>query len=189
MPIEIFRAFGDQAAWDDPDDELVLNVGRTLRLGPHPAYMAFWKCKNVMKRLDEWETHFRSDAALRDAGENATHKAIYLSDAGCFDEVVAGPKADAAALQYVEFFQAPADASNDAIAKHFKARASKHPKGALNHVVRRIGLLGPTALGDMAVWTFADYVGVETILREEHPDGPLKPTMAGVYRRFGKEIL
>jgi hypothetical protein len=41
MPIEIFRALGDQASWTDPIDALVLNVGRTLRLGPHPAYMAF----------------------------------------------------------------------------------------------------------------------------------------------------
>jgi len=189
MPIEIFRAFGDQAAWDDPNDRLVLNIGRTLRLGPHPAYMAFWKCAHVMRRLDEWEEHFRSDHALKDAGENATHKTIWLSDAGCFDEVVEGPMADAKGLQYVEFFQAPAEVANEAVAAHFKARAGKHPKGVLNHVVRRIGLLAPSAMGDMAVWTFPDYVALEAILREEHAEGPLTPTMAGAYRRFGREIL
>lgn len=186
MPIEIFRALGDQASWDDPDDKLVLNVGRTLRLGPHPAYLAFWRCKG-MARLDEWEAHFQSDSGRNDVYEMATHRAINLSDAGCFDEVVAGPPAEGG-LQYVEFLDAPRAAPDAAMADHFRARATRHSYATLNHVVRRIGLIGGP-LGDMAVWTVADYVALEPLARETHADGPFRPRQAGVYRRFGQEIL
>ena len=186
VPIEIFRALGDQASWTDPDDALVLNVGRTLRLGPHPAYMAFWKCKG-MARLDEWEAHFQSDAGHSDVHEQATHRAIHLIDAGCFDEIVEGPRADGG-LQYVEFLDAPPGASNQAMAEHFTGRAQRHVPAVLNHVIRRVGLLGGPR-GDMAVWTVADYRALESLAREAHPDGPYKPRRAGVYRAFGKEIL
>ena len=53
LPLEIFRQLGDQSAWVDPDDTLVGSFGRTMRLGPMPSYLAFWKCKG-MKRMDEW---------------------------------------------------------------------------------------------------------------------------------------
>ncbi|MGH6719731.1 MAG: hypothetical protein ACREER_10470 [Alphaproteobacteria bacterium] len=186
IPIELFRALGDQASWTDPDDALVLNVGRTLRLGPHPPYMAFWTCKG-MARLDEWEAHFQSDAGLGDTYEQATHKAIHLSDAGCFDEIVAGPRAEDG-LQYIEFLDVPAAAADAAMAEHFARRAERQRPAVLNHVVRRIGHLGGP-LGDMAVWTVADYVGLEPLARQAHPEGPFRPRQAGVYRRFGREIL
>jgi hypothetical protein len=51
LPLEIFRQLGDQSAWVDPDDTLVGSFGRTMRLGPMPSYLAFWKCKG-MKRMD-----------------------------------------------------------------------------------------------------------------------------------------
>ncbi len=186
VPVELFRALGDQASWTDPDDELVLNVGRTLRLGPHPAYMAFWRCKG-MARLDEWEAHFQSAAGLADSYEQATHKAIHLSDAGCFDEIAAGPRADGG-LQYIEFLDVPGDTADTAMAEHFARRAERHVPADLNHVVRRIGLMGGP-LGDMAVWTTPDYAGLEPLAREAHPEGPFRPRRAGVYRRFGQEIL
>ncbi len=186
IPIELFRAFGDQASWTEAGDELVLNIGRTLRLGPHPPYMAFWRCKG-MARLDEWEAHFNSEAGLADTYEQATHKAIYLSDAGCFDEVIAGPRAEGG-LHYVEFFDAPVASESGAMAEHFEARAKRHPTTQLNHVVRRIGRLG-APLGDMAVWTVADYVALEPLAREDHAPGPFRPHAAGVYRPFGAEIL
>jgi hypothetical protein len=148
--------------------------------------MAFWKCKG-MARLDEWEAHFRSDAGMNDAYEMATHRAINLSDAGCLDEVIEGPRAEGG-LQYIEFFDAPRAASSAAMADHFAARAARHGHATLNHVVRRIGLLGGP-LGDMAVWTVADYVALEPLARAAHADGPFKPRQAGVYRRFGREIL
>ena len=186
MPIEIFRALGDQASWVDPDDDLVLNVGRTLRLGPHPAYMAFWRCKG-MARLDEWEAHFQSDAGRADAYEMATHRAIDLTHGGCLDEIVTGPRAEDG-LQYIEFLDVPRAASDAALADHARTRAAAHGHAVLNHVVRRVGLIGGP-LGDMIVWTVRDYVALEPLARERHPDGPFKPREAGVYRRFGREIL
>ena len=186
MPVELFRALGDQSSWIDPEDALVLSVGRTLRLGPHPAYLAFWRCKG-MARLDEWEAHFQSDAGLGDTAELATHKAIHISDAGCFDEVVQGPRAGGG-LHYIEFLDVPAATANEALAEHFARRAERHHPAVLNHVVRRVGLLGGP-LGDMAVWTVADYVGLEPLARERHAPGPFRPRRAGVYRPFGREIL
>ncbi|MBM3583847.1 MAG: hypothetical protein FJX36_05275 [Alphaproteobacteria bacterium] len=186
MPIEIFRALGDQASWVDPEDELVLNVGRTLRLGPHPAYLAYWRCRG-MARLDEWEAHFRSDAGMADAYEMATHRAIHLIHAGCFDEVVVGPRAEGG-LQYIEYLDVPRAVPDTALADHFAARAARHGHARLNHVIRRVGLIGGP-LGDMAVWTVADYVALEPLAREAHDDRPFRPRQAGVYRRFGQEIL
>jgi hypothetical protein len=186
IPIELFRAFGDQASWDDAQDKLVLNIGRTLRLAPHPAYMAFWRCKG-MARMDEWEEHFNSEAGRNDAYEQATHKAIHLIDAGCFDEVVAGPPAEGG-LQYVEFLDAPISVETEAMAEHFAARAGRHGDARLNHVVRRIGRLG-APLGDMAVWTVSDYRALEPLAREGHAPGPFRPHAAGVYRPFGREVL
>ncbi|MSP83347.1 MAG: hypothetical protein EXQ94_10545 [Alphaproteobacteria bacterium] len=187
LPLEIFRMLGDQASWVDPDDKLVLNVARTMRIGPHPGYLAFWRCPG-MKRLDEWEAHFNSAAALADVYERASLVAINLSDAGCYDEVIVGPPAEGG-LQYIEFFDAGSAPEDGEIALHFEARARAYPDARLNFVVRRIGLLGPKALGDIAVWTFRDYVAVEAIARERHAPGPCRPHAAGVYRPFGKEIL
>lgn len=187
LPLEIFRMLGDQASWVDPDDKLVLNVARTMRIGPHPGYLAFWRCPSI-KRLDEWEAHFNSAAALADVYERASLLAINLSDAGCYDELVAGPPA-AGGLHYIEFFDAGREPDSAVIARHFESRARAYPDAQLNHVVRRIGLLGPKALGDMAVWTFRDYVALEAIARENQVSGPCRPHAAGVYRAFGKEIL
>ena len=56
-------------------------------------------------------------------------------------------------------------------------------------MLRRIGHLGPAHIGDPVVWTFPGYAAAEGIFREIHPDGPMRPVQAGVYRRFGEEIL
>jgi hypothetical protein len=187
MPLEIFRALGDQATWTDPTDRLVLNLARTLRLGPHPAYLAFWKC-DTMRRLDEWEDYFNSDAGLRDVPELASLRSIHISDAGCYDEVIEGPQAEGG-LQYVEFLDLPAPAERAEVAEHFVRRAQRYADARLNLVVRRVGRLGPAALGDMAVWTFPSYVALEAIVRDAPPQGPFRPFTAGVYRAFGRETL
>ena len=95
LPLEIFRQLGDQSAWVDPDDTLVGSFGRTMRLGPMPSYLAFWKCKG-MKRMDEWEAHFNSPEAQFDVAERATHRAIHLQYGGCYDELITGPAVDPA---------------------------------------------------------------------------------------------
>ncbi|MFP6743770.1 MAG: hypothetical protein VCB77_01105 [Alphaproteobacteria bacterium] len=187
MPLEIFRAMGDHGAWTDPDDSLFANLARTMRIGPHPANMAFWKC-NGLERMDEWEAFFRSDEGMRDTHEQASLRTLHLKNAGCYDEVVEGPR-PTEGLQYVEFFDFSSDVTDERIAEHFAGRAASQGQAILNIVVRRIGLLGPVHIGDIAVWTVPSYADGEGIFREHHDDGPLGPNQAGVYRAFGQEIL
>jgi hypothetical protein len=53
---KVVAASSDQWAREHPDDELVLNIGRTWRLGPRPGvYMTVWRVRDlaVLKRWDE----------------------------------------------------------------------------------------------------------------------------------------
>lgn len=186
-PLEVFRHLGDHGAWGDPEDTLFANLARTMRIGPHPANMAFWQCKGL-ERLDEWEAFFRSDEGRSDIHEQASLRVLNLMNGGCYDELVEGPRPDGG-LQYVEFFDFPPGLDSAEIAEAFAARAEAHGEGTLNLVLRRIGLLSPHHIGDPAVWTFPSYAAAEGIFRERHPEGPLRPIQAGVYRRFGQEAL
>lgn len=189
MDVEIFRVLGDQSWWEEADeegdDELVAQLGRTLRLGPHPFYMTLWRCRGFDK-LDEWEAHFNSDAARRDTLAKASHKAIHLCDAGCYDELLTGPEIDSD-LQYVEYFKAP-DGADDMITGAFKKRAEKHTGGTLNLVLHRIGRLGPDP-GGMAVWTFPNYDALSPIVRDMTVHQDIEIRSMGVYRGWGREIL
>jgi hypothetical protein len=187
MPLEIFRYLGNQAAWTAPEDQLVGSFGRTMRIGPMPSYLAFWKCDG-MSRMDEWEDHFRSDAGIRDTHELATHRAIHLQKAGCYDELLTGLAADREALFYIEYFGAGNSISNAQIATHFRDRAERQAGATLHFVLRRIGRLGPDP-GAMAVWSVADYVALEAFTRVDLDADPYRPVDIGVYRWFGKEIL
>ena len=64
MPIEIFRQLGNQAsAWaEGAADRMILQLGRTLRLGPAPSYLCLWEIPDL-SRLDSWEAYFHSPAA------------------------------------------------------------------------------------------------------------------------------
>lgn len=186
MAIEIFRIFGQQTAWTAPEDTMIANLGRTMRVGPHPSYMCFWRIKG-MARMDEWEIYFRTEEGLRDLSAAAALRAIHFERSGLYDEIVSGPPLGDG-LHYVEFFGADEDAADEDIHDHFATRAKQHSNGKIGFVLRRIGLLGPEP-GGLAVWTFPNYVDMESIARERHGASPFRPTMAGVYRNFGDEIL
>jgi hypothetical protein len=40
-----------------PQDELIMMIGRTFRMGPQPNYMAVWRAHSFA-RLDEWKAAF-----------------------------------------------------------------------------------------------------------------------------------
>lgn len=189
MDVEIFRALGDQSWWaeadEEGDDDLVAQLGRTLRLGPYPFYMTLWRCRGLDK-LDKWEAHFNSDAALRDNLARASHKAIHLCDAGCYDELYTGPAINHG-LQYIEYFKAP-DGAGDMIAEAFEKRAEKYTNGTLNLVLQRIGRMGPDP-GGMAIWTFPDYAALSPIVRDLEIHKDIEILSMGAYRGWGKEIL
>lgn len=43
---QVVSASNERWARDHPDDELVLLIGRTWRLGPKPPYLAIWRIKD-----------------------------------------------------------------------------------------------------------------------------------------------
>ncbi|HZT17809.1 MAG TPA: hypothetical protein VFA23_00325 [Dongiaceae bacterium] len=187
MPIEIFRRLGDQSSWTAAEDQLVGSFGRTMRLGPIPGYLAFWRCKG-MARMDEWEAHFRTPEAQRDIAEQATHRAIHLQHAGCYDELAGETAVDRGMLFCIEYFAAPSRTSDEEVLRHYRARAARQPAARLSFLLRRIGRLGPDP-GALAVWSLADYVALEAFERAREDDDPLRPAAVGVYRWFGREIL
>jgi hypothetical protein len=188
MHFEIFSVLGDQAWWvnsdPDSDDEVVAQLARTLRLGPHPAYMAIWRCRGFEK-LDEWERYFHSDEARADIRAVASHKAINLSDAGCYDELISGGEFTDG-LHYIEYFNP--DPSPESLKEAFSARADTFKDGELKLLLRRIGVFGPDP-GGMAIWTFPDYKSLEGIVRDTDGQRELGIENSGAYRNWGKEIL
>ena len=57
-----------QAGWDDAygEDRLLLNVGRTWRLGPEPEYIGVWHSPaHGLGRIDDWDRIFRDGALER----------------------------------------------------------------------------------------------------------------------------
>jgi hypothetical protein len=59
MPIEIFRQLGNQgSAWaDGAEDRMILQLGRTMRIGPAPSYFCLWEIPDL-GRLDAWGSLF-----------------------------------------------------------------------------------------------------------------------------------
>ncbi len=186
-PMEVFRYYADQSSWTDPEDGLVGLFGRTMRLGPYPAYLAFWKCKG-MARMDEWEAYFRSDAYLEHQSELATLQIIHLVRGGCYDVLVEGPAPAPDSLICIEYFGAPAAMADAAVVGRFRRREAVGAGACLSFVLRRIGRLGPDP-GCLAVWSFADYVTLEAFQRTDLDGDPLGPVETGIYRWFGRDIL
>jgi hypothetical protein len=185
-PVEVFRALGGQSAWKDPSDDLLGQIGRTMRLGPHPAYMSFCRF-NDFRRLDEWEAHFRSEKHVGDRQMHAKHLAIHHFRAGCYEEIIPARRL-IRGLYYVEFFATGPDRHQADSAAYFAARQRQHPDARLAMVMERIGLLAPEP-GGMAVWEVDSYTALETLAREVDATVEIRLATAGVYRDFAEEIL
>ncbi len=186
VPIEVFRYLGDQqSSWAEGQvDRMVLQLGRTLRLGPSPSYLAFWRIPDI-SRADAWEAYFASDAASRNRRSAAMHRAVHIQRAGFYDELVAAtPHADG--FHYIEYFEA--DGSAEDIEAAFKARADTHLEAALTFLLRRIGFLGPDP-PHLAVWHVPAFRGIEGLARGAPASPPVRVCTAGVYRPLGSETL
>lgn len=187
MPSALFRHLGDQqSSWvEGARDRMVLQLGRTLGLGPQPSYLAFWKIEGL-GRLDDWEAYFGADAWLANRRSRAMHRAIHIQRAGLYDELTESlPVGDG--IHYVEYFDAPAAADDATVAAQFGNRARRHGAGNLSLLLRRIGLLGP-APPHLAVWTFPNHVTLNDLARDRPERGPACPVTAGIYRRLGREM-
>ena len=188
VPIEIFRHMGDQSqSWVEPDaDQMILQLGRTLRFGPDPTYLAFWRIAGL-ERLDDWERYFSSPAWHDNTRSQAMHRAIHIQHAGLYDELT-DPVDAGDGLHAVEFINAPHSTTDAILHDHYVARAAHHSEGVLNLLLRRVGVVGPEP-AHLAVWTFPSYVAMDDFMRRD-PDGPgINVVSLGIYRRLGDEIL
>ena len=192
-----------QSGWEGSwsEDQMILSVGRTWRLGPEPEYMTVWYTPTAgLGRLDDWDKVFRSGEA--DALEKPFRELARIERAGCYEALldpVRQPATTTATAEksvasggvqgiyYAEFFE-PAG-SNDAIRDLYAERAASHPSLTLALCGVRIGKLAPDP-GGLAVWTLPSYGALAAIARDL--DGLLEPVRletAGVYNDVGQEIL
>lgn len=181
LPPEMFRHFGRQD-WPSDQDVMVANLSRTMKVGPGPEAMCWWRIAGF-QRMDEWEAHFRTPAGRLYLAESPVAKALHFYRAGLYD-VLLGEGPVAPALHLVEFFD-PAGQQADGLRVAFAGRAAAGDR-SLVYLLRRVGLLGPDP-GGMALWSFPSYAAAESFLRTPPP-----PTCgvraAGLYRDFAAAI-
>jgi hypothetical protein len=113
-PIEVFRHLGNQqSAWSEgATDRMILQLGRTLRLGPTPSYLCLWEIPDI-GRLDAWEEYFHSSAAAENRRSQAMHRAISIQRAGLYDVLWRAKTLDASL--YLILYCEPGGATNDAL--------------------------------------------------------------------------
>lgn len=181
VPWEVFRHHGRQD-WVSDQDVMVANLGRTMKIGPQPHYMCWWRIKSIA-RMDEWEDYFRTAEGRHYAATSPVPRAMEFYQAGLYDEIIGGGTVPDG-LHLVEFFAAD-DASNDEVRDYFQRRFGG--SGRLTSVIRRLGLMAPDP-GGIALWTFDNYVTAEGFMRAKAPAGPVTIRSAGLYRNFGDDI-
>ena len=150
-----------QSGWagEYADDQLVLNVGRTWRLGPEPEYLAVWYNRAAgLERIGDWERIFTSGEAA--AFEEPFKLAARIDAAGCYEPLLE-PEPGRGGPYYAEFFDG---GPRDELVAFFEERRSRHGL-TLNALVERIGHLGPDPRG-VAFWELPDYGALEGIARD-----------------------
>src|SRR5690348_10251078 len=186
MPIEVFRLLGNQGSnWTEgADDRIVLQLGRTLRLGPAPCYLCLWEVPSLA-RLDLWEDYFHSPAAARNARSLAMHRAIHIQRAGLYD-VLHRVETLHAPLYLVEYTD-PQEQCDNSIRAALADRAQRHAAVRLILLLRRVGKAGP-APALLSIWAAPNYATLEPILRDDRIES-LQLVDIGIYRNFGEEVL
>jgi hypothetical protein len=191
ISIEHFHAIAGagQNGWADQysDDQLIVNLGRTWRIGPEPEYLAVWLNRSTgLERLGQWENEFNSGNA--DAFEKPVEVVGRLDRAGCY-RPLREPVPGITGPYYVEYLDFAEGATTDQVAEFFEKRAAAHPDLTLHVVADRIGHLGPDPRC-VAVWGLPAYEALQDIAEElEDGTAPVVLHTAGVYANLGDEIL
>jgi hypothetical protein len=82
---EVVTMASDRWAAAHPEDELVLNIGRTWRLGPRPGvYMTVWRVSDL-KVLQRWDDEFQR-ARIQEEHSEFTEVATIV-DAGLYADL------------------------------------------------------------------------------------------------------
>ncbi|MGH3011203.1 MAG: hypothetical protein ACRDLZ_07695 [Gaiellaceae bacterium] len=177
-----------QTAWagEYGEDQLVLNLGRTWRVGPEPEYVAVWyNAAAGLERIAEWERIFTSGEAAR--FEEPFKLAARIDAAGCYEPLL-DPVPGSGGPYYAELFKPAPDASGDGVRSFFEERRSRSGL-ELNLLVERMGRLGPEPPG-LAFWSLPSYGELATVARElDGVTEPVRLVSAALYADLGKEIL
>jgi len=189
-----------QSGWEGSwsEDQMILSVGRTWRLGPEPEYMTVWYTPTAgLGRIDEWDRVFRSGEA--DQIEKPFREVARIERAGCYEALLdpvrqaatSGPsKVGSPArsgIYYAEHFEPVG--SHEEIRELYVERAASHANMTLALCIVRIGKLAPEP-GGLAIWTLPSYDALAGIARDlDSISKPVRLTTAGVYNDVGKEIL
>ena len=176
-----------QSGWEGSwsEDQMILSMGRTWRLGPEPEYLTVWYTPTAgLGRLDDWDKVFRSGEA--DALEKPFRELARIDRAGCY-EALLEPVRQQNGIYYAELFEPVG--SDDEIRALYSKRAVAHPNLTLALCIVRIGKLAPDP-GGLAVWTLPSYGALAAIARDlDDISKPVRLTTAGVYNDVGREIL
>jgi hypothetical protein len=181
----VARAAGGWSA-EYEDDQLLLNLGRTFRVGPDPEYLAVWYSpRSGFERLGVWEHAFSSGEASH--FEDPFKQVARIDRAGCYEPLL-DPVPGRDGLYYVERYAAANGASTDAVRAFFQRRVDRHEVD-LNVLCERIGLLGPEPPG-LAVWNVGSWERLDPIVRDLGSRTTVVELVdAGLYRDLGSETL
>lgn len=178
-----------QYGWSDEhaDDVLLLNLGRTFRVGPEPEYVAVWySAKAGLERIGDWERIFGSGEA--DHLEETFRLAARIDAAGCYEPLLE-PISGRDGLYYGEYLEFAPGAGRDDVAAFFEARRGRHDDLTLNLLCDRIGGLGPDPRC-LAFWTVPGWDALDDVVRDlAGPDPPVRLVHGSLYRDLGAETL
>ena len=170
-------------------DILILNVGRTWRLGPEPEYIAVWHTPTRgLERLGEWAEIFETHEA--DHLELSFNAVGRIDEAGFYDPLLEPVPGRGGPLYVAEYFDLAPGATRQDAADFYGQRADAWPDLTLNLVADRVGRLGPDPRG-LAFWQLPDYAALEPLARDlqDQSDRPVQVSRSGLYADIGKEIL
>ena len=81
---KVVRASNERWAAQHPDDELVMIIGRTWRLGPKPTYMVVWRIRG-WETFENWNAEFKKEQIL--ANHEEFNEVGTIVDAGVYEEL------------------------------------------------------------------------------------------------------
>jgi hypothetical protein len=166
---------------------VILNVGRTWRLGAEPEYLAVWHTPGKgANRLGDWASIFASGEADH---IELPFTAVARIDVAGFYEPLLEPVAGSGPVYYAEFFDLAPAASREDATSFFRERAERQPHRVLNLAADRIGKLGPDPRG-VAFWQLPSFDDLDGIAVElDGVETPIRLVRAGVYADIGREVL
>ena len=167
------------------DDLMVLNAGRTWRIGPEPEYLCVWYTPGAgVERIDDWERLFRGGESEHHAGFEEVAR---IDRAGCY--VPLGEPTLATERRYLVEWIRCDGASDEHIAAAFAERAGRHPRNTLRCLARPIGALAPDSRG-FAVWGLEAFADAAAFANDPPgPGGGIEVVDASLYAEFGEEQL